>query len=216
MTKTIFLSSIFLLAVLYSFGQTDPEVIIPNYSDQYTETIKKLELGQTDIDYRAFRESFIESEQFKIANKQRMVFDSLQKAMYKQMDEKNYRELIKITKKMLSIDYTSMVAHKILRQTYRAIGDTVNSKKYHDIEFGLLKSITKNGNGKTCETAWPVIQIEEEYFVLDMQGARLIKQSINTVGGLCDKMEVKEDGKKKTYYFGTSKVFEGYNKLGLH
>jgi hypothetical protein len=28
-------------------------------------------------------------------------------------------------------------------------------------------------------------------------------------------MEVKVDGKKKTYYFETSKIFVGYKKLGL-
>ena len=30
---------------------------------------------------------------------------------------------------MLSIDYTSMIAHKILRQTYKVIGDTTNAAK---------------------------------------------------------------------------------------
>ena len=39
---------------------------------------------------------------------------------------------------MLSIDYTSMIAHKILRQTYNIIGDTLNAKKYKTIQFGLL------------------------------------------------------------------------------
>ena len=74
----------------------------------------------------------------------------------------------------------------------------------------------KNGDGKTCATAWPVIQIDEEYFILQMLGAALQKQSIDNTGGLCDKMEVKtEEGDKKTYYFETSKVFEGYKKLGL-
>jgi hypothetical protein len=75
-----------------------------------------------------------------------------------------------------------------------------------------LNSIVKKGDGTTCETAWPVIQIEEEYFILEMVGAKFKKQSINTFGGLCDKMEVKVDGKKKTYYFEISKVFEGYKK----
>jgi hypothetical protein len=206
----------FILTMSYNlFGQTSPEVIVPNYNDKYSEFVKQLESGQTDINYKEFRESFIESEQFKTASKQFRAFDSLKKEMYVQMDKSNYKEIVKITKGMLSIDYTSMVAHKILRQTYKILGDTINSKKYHDIQFGLLKSITKNGDGKTCETAWPVIQIEEEYFILEMVGAKLLKQSIDNTDGLCDKMDVKEDGKKKTYYFETSKVFQGYKKLGI-
>jgi len=117
---------------------------------------------------------------------------------------------------MLSIDYTSMLAHKILRQTFKIIGDTLNAKKYKTIQFGLLYSITESGDGKSCKTAWHVIQVSEEYFMLQMLGAELKGQSIDNSGGLCDKMEVKtEEGEEKTYYFDTSKVFEGYKKLGL-
>jgi len=212
MKKSTLLILTFILTSICSFGQTTPQVIIPNFNDKFCDYVKKLEAGQTDIDYQDFRFSFIESEQFKIANKKSTEYDSLKKEMYVQMDKSNYQEIIKITKQMLSIDYTSMIAHKILRQTYKIAADTINAAKYKTIQFGLLNSIVKKGDGKTCETAWPVIQIEEEYFILEMLRAKLKKQSIDNGGGLCDKMEVKVDGKKKTYYFETSKVFEGYKK----
>ena len=192
-------------------------MIAPTFNDTYSRFVKQLEAGNTAINYREFRESFIESEQFKIASNKRHEIDSLKKEMYVQMNASNYPEIIKITKAMLSIDYTSMLAHKILRQTYKIVGDTLNAKKYKAIQFGLLYSITDSGNGKTCATAWPVVQIDEEYFMLQMLGAKLLKQSIDNSGGLCDKMDVKmEDGGEKTYYFETSKVFEGYKKLGLN
>jgi uncharacterized protein (UPF0297 family) len=188
---------------------------VPTFSDKYSAFVKQLENGEVDINYKEFRESFIESEQFKIASKGRREIDSLGSEMYKQIDEKNYKEIIQITKSILSIDYTNMFALKILRQTYNAIGDTINASKYKAIQFGLLNSIVKNGDGKTCATAWPVIQITEEYFILKMLGAELLNQSIDKTG-LCDKMEVKSnEGEKKIYYFETSKVFEGYKKLGL-
>jgi hypothetical protein len=60
-------------------------------------------------------------------------------------------------------EYTSMFTHKYLQQTYKIIGDTSDQKKYHDIEFGLLFSITKTSDGKACETGWHVTQVEEEY-----------------------------------------------------
>jgi hypothetical protein len=197
-------------------GQSTNDITVPTFGDKYSEFIKQLEAGQTDINYKEFRESFIESEQFKIASKKSKQFDSLEKEMYSLMNKKSYQEIIGVTKKMLSIDYTSMIAHKILRQTYNIIGDTINAAKYKTIQFGLLNSIVKNGDGKTCATAWPVIQLEEEYFILQMVGADLLKQSMDYTGGVCDKMDVKtEEGGKKTYYFDVSKVFEGYKKLGL-
>ena len=216
MTKTSLFTFTFLLTAFFSFGQTNSEVSIPSFNDKYSEFVKQLESGQIDINYKDFRESFIESDQFKIASKRSTEFDSLKKEMYSLMTKKDYLGIIKVTKEMLSIDYTSMIAHKILRQTYKITGDTISASKYKTIQFGLLNSIVKNGDGKTCATAWPVIQIDEEYFILQMLGAALQKQSIDNTGGLCDKMEVKtEEGDKKTYYFETSKVFEGYKKLGL-
>ncbi len=115
------------------------------------------------------------------------------------MKKAKYADIVDVAKKMLSIDYTDMEAHKILQQELQVSGVSPNQKKYHDIEFGLLNSIVKNGDGKTCQTAWPVIQVTEEYFILDMVGARLLKQSVGVGNGPCDKMEVQADeGREST------------------
>ena len=128
------------------------------------------------------------------------------------MSESKYDSIITTTKKMLSIDYTSMTAHKILRQTYKIVGDTLNAEKYKTIQFGLLKSIVNNGDGKSCENGWSVIQISEEYFILNMLGVELKTQSID--GGICDRMEVvDENGETKVYYFEISNVFKGKENL---
>ena len=212
--KKIFLF-FFLLSILPGFGQDEVQVQIPAFKDKYCSFIRQLEAGETDIDYQEFRFSFIESKQFPVASGRMHEFDSLQREMYKQMNLSAYPEIIKITKQMLSIDYTSMIAHKILRQTYKAIGDTVNAAKYKSIQFGLLHSIIDQGDGMSCKSSWPVIQISEEYFILQMIGAELLEQSIDREKGLCDKMIVEVDGEKKTYYFETTQVFKGYKKLGF-
>ena len=190
-------------------------LVVPSYGDKYSKFVKQLEAGDTNVDYKAFRESFLESEQFKTAGKQQSELGTLRKQMHGLMKTSNYSEIIDAANKILSIDYTDMEAHKILRQTYKALGDIANEKKHHDIEFGLLNSIVKNGDGKTCQTAWPVIQITEEYFILQMIGAKLLRQSLDNTGGLCDKMEVQTNDGNRTYYFEVSRVFQGYNKQGI-
>lgn len=197
-------------------AQNSSTVAVPRYDDKYSKLVKQLEAGQTNINYTEFRESFLESEQFRTVAKQKPDLSALRKAMYELMKKSKYAEVIDVTKRMLSIDYTDMEAHKILQQTYKILGDTANRNKYHDIEFGLLNSIVKKGDGKTCQTAWPVIQVTEEYFILDMIGANVLKQSVDNTGGLCDKMEVQTDGENKTYYFNISKVVEGYKKRGIN
>ncbi len=202
---------VFLLGSLVLKAQTE-EVEIPNFDDEYSRTVKQLESGSTDIDYLKFRESFLASQHYVVAAGQNEEFLKLKEKMYKQMGKSQYQKIIHTTKKMLSIDYTSMKAHKILRQTYEIIGDTINAKKYKSIQFGLLYSIIRNGDGASCKTGWPVIQLAEEYFILEMIGAKFKKQSINEDGGICDEMIVEVDQEERVYYFDTHRIFAQYEK----
>jgi Domain of unknown function (DUF4919) len=201
-----------LLPVAVATAEEKVQVAVPAFNDKYSMLVKKLESGQTEINYREFRESFLESKQFQVAASRRSEYDRLRAALPDLMAQSSFPKLVQTTKKILSIDYTNMRAHKILYQTYKVLKDESNRKKYHDIEFGLLNSIVKNGDGKSCQTAWPVVQIEEEYFILEMLGAKLTRQSIDNKGGLCDKMEVSTDEGKATYYFGIAKIFEARSK----
>ena len=209
--KTILLTIFLLPLTIFVFGQ-EKKIEIPTFDDKYSKYVLQLENGELDIDYTDFRNSFLESQQF---SKKGANYDTLKKQVYEEIKNKNYQGVINATKSMLSIDYTSMFAHKYLQQTYKILGDTINQKKYHDIEFGLLYSITRSGDGKTCETGWHVTQIEEEYFILNIIGADLQEQSIsNGEKNICDKMNVKtKEGETKTYFFEANKIFEQEEKL---
>ena len=200
----------FFLLHLIVFAQ-DGKIVIPSFDDKYSKYVGRLESGDLNIDYTDFRESFLDSKQFRFKKDN---YDSLKKLVYDDIKNKKYQEVVKHTKAMLSIDYTSMFAHKYLYQTYKILGDTVSQKKYHDIEIALLTSIMKSGDGKTCETGWHVTQIEEEYFILGIMGAQLNSQAIADGGkNACDRMVVTTDDGKATYYFEANKVFEMENKL---
>ena len=94
--STLLFLTVLLTVTTFSFGQTIPQVVVPNFSDKFCDYVKILEAGQTDIDYQDFRFSFIESEQFKVASKKSSEFDSLKKEMYVQMDKSNYQEVIQM------------------------------------------------------------------------------------------------------------------------
>lgn len=209
--KRILICSIISLIAVSLFGQS--EIVVPIFDDKYSEYVKSLESGNTDIDYKDFRFSFIKSEQFSLASQKSKEITQLISRMEEQMEQLNYEEIISLAKQILSIDYTNMMAHKILSQTYDMIDDVENVQKYETIQMGLLKSIIQNGDGKSCATAWPVIQISEEYFILEMLGVELKRQSIVSTSGLCDKMEVTDEGVATTYYFDVSKIFESRESL---
>ena len=213
LSKSILVISIIYFSAIDSEGQKKAEVLIPKFNDQYTSYVKKLEGGEFNINFKEFRESFIKSEQFRIASKKNSEFEKLKKDMYEHIAKSDYHKIVKITKAMLSIDYTSMLAHKVLRQTYSFLGDSVNTIKYRTIQLGLLNSIIKKGDGKTHATAWHVVQMEEENFILHLLGAKITKQSVENAHGIFDKMEVNIKGEKQVYYFEISKIFEGYKYL---
>ncbi|TGE06237.1 DUF4919 domain-containing protein [Hymenobacter fodinae] len=208
---TLLLTVFFAYSTFTANGQKN-SIEIPPFDDKYSNYVRKLEKGELDIDYTDFRNSYLESKQF---GKKGIELDNIRKKVYNEVKNKNYQNVISLTKAMLSLDYTSMFAHKYLQQNYKIIGDTLNQKKYYDIEFGLLYSIIRSNDGKTCETGWHVTQIEEEYFILSMIGAQLQSQSISNGGkNACDKMVVKmEDGETRTYFFEANKIFEQERKL---
>jgi hypothetical protein len=209
--KPLFLAIFFAHLTGFCFSQ-NAKVVVPPFGDKYSKYVQQLENGDLNIDFADFRNSFLESKQF---SKKSIQFDSLRKQVFIEIKNKNYPNVVSLTIAMLNIDYTSIFAHKYLYQTYKILNDTLNQKKYHDIEFGLLHSIINSGDGKTCSTGWHVTQIDEEYFILDMIGATLQMQSISSGGtNTCDQMTVTtEKGETRSYYFEANKVFEQEDKL---
>jgi len=196
------------IAFDYSHAQiNETKISIPTFNDEYTKTVVKLESGTKDVDFVKFRFSFLDSKQYDVKNEHFSEFDSLQKLMFAEVENKNYKEVIAVAKKILSIDYTNLWAQKFLRQSYAVIGDSANANKYKNIELGLLRSIYRHSSGEECGDSWEAAQVYEEYFVLDMIGAHLKKQSINqSSGSICDEMEVEEKGVIKKYYFDIEKM----------
>lgn len=208
MQRTYLLMLLLLMCVCGN-AQTD-KIVIPKFNDEYSQTVAMLESGKTDIDYKEFRFSFLESKQFDYKNQNFSLFDSLDKEMRNQARKSNFNNVIVISRKLLSIDYTYIWAQKYLYQSYRNIGDSANMEKYKKIERGLLASICQGGNGHACESCWEASQVYEEYFILSMIGATMLKQSIvQCTGHICDNLEVKaEDGTIKNYYFEITKMLE--------
>src|SRR6476661_1892877 len=105
--RVVCLGTLVLLAAI-AHAKEDPQISVPSFDDTYSKTVRKLESGQTDIDYRAFRESFLASKQFQVAANKKEEFDRLQQALPKLMDQSKFPEIIQTTKKILSIDYTNL------------------------------------------------------------------------------------------------------------
>lgn len=182
------------------------DVIVPKHNDLYSVFVETLERGDTGVNYAEFRNAFLQSKQYKIKLEKRSQYDSLKKVVIKAINTEDYDGIIHAGKSMLDLDYTSLFAHKYLFQAYRINGDKANEKKHETIQLGLLQSILKSGDGRTCETGWKVVQVEEEYFLIYALGSQFIKQKTVTAGTTtCDEMRITDkDGKEESYFFNIS------------
>ena len=120
-----------------------------------------------------------------------------------------HEQVRSIALQILSTEYINLLGHKFLRQSCAKLNDDPCKKRHHFIEFGLLQSITSSGNGKTCDTAWEVVTVEEEYFILNMLGVKPNQQALSTSAShRCDEMHINDNnGSEKTYYFNIDAMF---------
>lgn len=94
--------------------------------------------------------------------------------------------------------------HLRVAMCFKEKGDFPSYNYHLGVFYGLLQSITSEGDGKSPETAFKVISIREEYSLLQEVGATVTKQSL--VDGNCDKMDItrREGEVKMSVYFDVS------------
>lgn len=89
------LGSLLLLTLLFSSctcsqAETSNGIVLPNFNDKYSAYVRKLESGKTDIDYRDFRNSFLESRQFEVKGEKQSQYDNLKKEVSAQIEEEYF------------------------------------------------------------------------------------------------------------------------------
>ena len=189
---------------------------VTSYADEYEKTcseiLNKVKKGETAVDYAALRQNcgrtswYVQRKQTKI--------DKIRKEMYAAANEDKYAEVKKLAQSILDLNYLNMTAHRMLSWSYKALGDSVGAKRHLDIELGLLRSIGQSGSGKNCREGKIVIDVEEEYFVMQIMGWKLKRQQTVSDGDItCDLMEVVDpDGNERGEYFNVNIVFENYRR----
>ncbi|MFZ2276638.1 MAG: DUF4919 domain-containing protein [Prosthecobacter sp.] len=92
--------------------------------------------------------------------------------------------------------------HYLCGHFLKKAGDIPGSMHHFHCFYGLMRSITSSGDGKSAKTAWKVISVSEEYALLNEIDAELIDQSLVDS---CDKMHVRlSNGTETDLYFDVS------------
>jgi len=187
------------------FSQNNSNAV-SKYNDKYSELVAKLKRGNTRIDYKLFRQCLLKSKQYQVVIKSKHLVDSLGFLMIKANESAEYTKVIKMATAILEIDYTNMMTHQLLSQVYNIKGDSIMGALHSNIKDGLLNSIFTNSDGKTCKTAWSIVQVTEEGFILHTLGGEVTNLEMDKKT-LCDHFTVLRNGTTKEYYFKRANKF---------
>lgn len=163
----------------------------------YSDLVTKLKHGDKDVSFKDLRLAYAESSRG-------MDTDPQKKAMMAALNSKKFQDAIKNADSVLAGDYADMDAHFVEYIAYREVHDSEQSDFHKFVLQGLLDSITHSGDGKSFDTAFHVIEVHEEYVLLQFMGLMPSKQSMSEKNGHSyDVMEAMnpKSNEKVTLYF---------------
>ena len=175
------------------------QITPPSGTDEYSKLVARAAVHDESVDFRALRFAYLTSSTRKGTS-----FDDTdrRKDLFAAVKANDLVRARDAAIKLLSANYTDLFGHKFLRQACEQLHDDACAAQEHFVEFGLLNSILKSGDGKTCKTGWEVAAVSEEYFIIAMLGATLKRQALLNGSPSCDLLQVEgSDGKLASYNF---------------
>jgi len=123
-------------------------------------------------------------------------------AVYEALRANHPDDVIRLGEAWLAKNPVDAEVYMLLAISQRQKDDLPAYYRSISLFYGLLRSITSTGDGLTPATAFKVIAVPEEYFVIRDIGAKVVAQALVDH---YDKMDLQtEDGRKFTLYFDVS------------
>lgn len=143
---------------------------------RYNEIVAKLKVGDKNVDFKELRVAYAGTIHTADTDPQK-------KAMTAALNAKKFDEAIKNADAILAADYADMDAHLGEYIAYRGLQNSEQADFHKFVLKGLLDSIAKSADGKSFETAFEVIEVDEEYVLLRFMGLMPSKQSTSEKNG---------------------------------
>ncbi len=152
--------------------------------EAYDSLLEKVKKGDFTVDFTVLRTAFTKTEGFS-------GYGKLDKEVYSALDKKDFQTALKIAEDRLKDDYLDLNAHYVAFISNRDSGKTEKAEFHRNVLLKLVEAIEKSGDGKTPETAYVVIGVDEEYFMISYLGYNASSQGLHRANGhIYDKMTV--------------------------
>ena len=192
--QTARVALIFLAAILFSGSISAAE---PSYDD----LLAQIRSGKLDVDYAALRLSFAASPKYEPYGS---ATGTMAKDMITAFKADDCPTAIARAKEIMDANFVYIDAHRVTSLCHKKAGNEEGARQERAVADGLIRSVLQSGDGKTPQTAFVVIAIDEEYKALSALGLVPATQSLVTIEGRSfDKLDAKtRDGSQAvTLYF---------------
>ncbi len=177
----------------------------------YAKLVGKASNGDADINYTALRLSYVQSDVYDpYSTRTRPLFEGTWQAL----NAKDCAAVIAKSNELLRIDFTRIVIHALRSNCFDQLGDAANASRELAIGRGLAASLLGSGDGKSPTSAYVVVTLNEEGFVLHQLGVKQEQQSlVNDSGHEYDLISgTDRAGNRTSVYFEVSNLFAGLSR----
>ena len=172
----------------------------------YQELVAKLKGGDVNVDYKALRLAFTETEEYSYSGP-----DKTEQAKFlKPFGDKKYKDALKQAESFMEKNYVDANAHYVAYNSARELKDDKKAEFHKAVLLGLLNSIKSGNDGLSEKTPFYVITINEEYTLLTFLGYQRGSQSLrHSDGHTFDVLNATETktGKKVEFFFNIDVVW---------
>ena len=207
---------LFLLLLFLAFCLAVPVHSSSGEARSYKYLLKTAKKDVDSVNFFELRIAYTNSSGY---NPYSSKWDKQKDKINKAFAKENYEETIKQAKKLYRKKYLDIDANSALAFCYKKV-DSLELHEYHQsILDNIINSILASGDGKSEETAYIVINIDEEYMILRALSLQLQMQSLHHKNGNSfDVMKVDnpESGESTEIYFNItlpwSKIEKAYGR----
>ena len=164
--------------------------------ESYEPLVEKLKKGDLTIDFAELRMAFTKTKDFS-------GYGGLEKKeAFGALDKKDFQKALKLAEDGLKDDYLDLNAHYVAFIANRELDKADKAEFHRNVFFKLIEAIQKSGDGKTPETAFIVIGVDEEYVLINYLGYRPTQQGLYRANGhTYDKLSVVNTKTNETVVF---------------
>jgi hypothetical protein len=177
--------------------------------DDYYSILDSVKNGLSN-DFFSLRMAYIKTEKYDPYN---IKIDELRDKIKLNIKEKKFKKALEIADRILEERYIDVKTHLYCSQIYRKLKDSVKSDYHHNIYNGLLKSIYFSGDGKSIKTAFIVIEVSEEYDLLNWLRLKLLRQSLIIKDGYSfDIIKVIDENRETELFFNIDLALKRFSE----